>query len=232
MIEKNIKRIAMIGGVAADYTNVSGYVHDLGFKIENIHEQIHAQIELAGQHLSSVSEVNKYFDFGVFNVEDIDTFSTIFLEEALKDKNIYTVKFNLNNVRNYIYSSQDNFKRWYHYWCSKVADSLSQNLLSEDSQERPVCVEFPMLFEAGMAHTFDVIVFVDTPFRERIRRFCKEGFTEEEFWIREQIHFSENWKRSHADLVIPCTATRDSIPHYFEALVHKHQNKTHNQLHI
>lgn len=75
--------------------------------------------------------------------------------------------------------------------------------LNRDPRIRAVVLDAPKLLEAGLKGVCDVVVFVDCPRKERLRRAAQtRGWSEEEFDRRERSQFSLDKKRSMSDEVI------------------------------
>ncbi len=72
--------------------------------------------------------------------------------------------------------------------------------------------EIPLLYEAGLDGEFDVVVFVDAPEEERLRRLMEDrGISEEEAGriMRSQLPASE--KRQRASFVLDNDGTREEL---------------------
>jgi dephospho-CoA kinase len=78
-----------------------------------------------------------------------------------------------------------------------------ENRLAEARGERLVVADIPLLFEVGMADEFDVVVLVDAPEEERLRRLVEDrGLDPEEAVRMIEAQMPAELKRARADLVI------------------------------
>ena len=84
----------------------------------------------------------------------------------------------------------------------------------------PVVLDAAILLEAGWQDLCDIVVFVDSPRSERLRRAADHrGWSEADFDSRERAQWPCEEKRRHADYVIRNDASRDSLRREVEALV-------------
>jgi dephospho-CoA kinase len=89
---------------------------------------------------------------------------------------------------------------------------LARELGSVDGDVRPVVLDAAILLEAGWDDLCDLIVFVDAPRDERMRRVRDQrGWSRETFEAREQAQWPADLKRERADLVIKNDAEVDSL---------------------
>lgn len=204
----DFKLIAITGGMASGKSWVLNAIHEHGFSIINIDQEIKAQTDKIAADLDSVAAVNTYFEFEVYTPCGKKFKPSPYCPEEAWNKDCFA--FNLENVRNFMLSSQENYLKWQRYWVGMV-----RGLYLLKANEDILFVEFPMLFESGYESDFDKIIFVDTPFRKRIERFVKRGFTEKDFWQREHVHFGTDWKKAHSDFIISGTAI-DSTSYHIE----------------
>jgi dephospho-CoA kinase len=80
---------------------------------------------------------------------------------------------------------------------------VEENRLAEERGERLVVADIPLLFEVGMADEFDVVVLVDAPEEERLRRLVEDrGLDPEEAVRMIDAQMPAELKRARADLVI------------------------------
>lgn len=78
-----------------------------------------------------------------------------------------------------------------------------ENRLAEERGERLVVADIPLLFEVGMVDEFDVVVLVDAPEEERLRRLVEDrGLDPEEAVRMIDAQMPAELKRARADLVI------------------------------
>jgi dephospho-CoA kinase len=78
-----------------------------------------------------------------------------------------------------------------------------ENRLAEERGERLVVADIPLLFEVGMADEFDVVVLVDAPEEERLRRLVEDRALDPEEAVRMiDAQMPAELKRARADLVI------------------------------
>jgi dephospho-CoA kinase len=78
-----------------------------------------------------------------------------------------------------------------------------ENRLAAGRGERLVVADIPLLFEVGMADEFDVVVLVDAPEEERLRRLVEDrGLDPEEAVRMIDAQMPAELKRARADLVI------------------------------
>ena len=74
--------------------------------------------------------------------------------------------------------------------------------LAEERGERRVVADVPLLFEVGLADEFDVVVLVDAPEEERLRRLVEDrGLDPEEAVRMIDAQMPAELKRARADLV-------------------------------
>lgn len=204
----DFKLIAITGGMASGKSWVLNAIHEHGFPIVNIDQEIKFKTDKMAADSESAAIVNTYFEFEVYTPCGTKFKPNPYCPEEKWDKDCFV--FNLENVRNFMLSSQENYLKWQRYWVGSVRD-----LYLLKANEDILFVEFPMLFESGYESDFDKIIFVDTPFRKRIERFVKRGFTERDFWRREHVHYGTDWKKSHSDFIISGTAI-DSTSYHIE----------------
>lgn len=80
---------------------------------------------------------------------------------------------------------------------------VEENRLAAERGERLVVADIPLLFEVGMADEFDVVVLVDAPEEERLRRLVEDrGLDPEEAVRMIDAQMPAELKRARADLVI------------------------------
>ena len=204
----DFKLIAITGGMASGKSWVLNAIHEHGFNIVNIDQEIKTKTDVMGLSQENAALVNTYFDFEVYTPCGKQFKPSKYCPEEEWVRECFA--FNLENVRKFMFSSQDNYLKWQRYWVGLVRDSYL-----DKSEDGIVFVEFPMLFESGYESDFDKIIFVDTPFRKRIERFVKRGFSEEDFWKREHVHYGTDWKKAHSDFIISGTAI-DSTSYHIE----------------
>lgn len=73
---------------------------------------------------------------------------------------------------------------------------------------KAVIVDAPLLFEAGVDRECDVVVFVDVPKDERLRRvYATRGWDEQELTRREMSQMPLEHKRARCQFVVPNTGT-------------------------
>ncbi|HEX8273954.1 MAG TPA: dephospho-CoA kinase [Longimicrobiaceae bacterium] len=74
---------------------------------------------------------------------------------------------------------------------------------AEEAGARLVVADIPLLFEVGMADEFDVVVLVDAPEEERLRRLVEDRALDPEEAVRMiDAQMPAELKRARADLVI------------------------------
>lgn len=79
---------------------------------------------------------------------------------------------------------------------------------AEASGARLVVADIPLLFEVGMADEFDVVVLVDAPEEERLRRLVEDRALDPEEAVRMiDAQMPAELKRARADLVIENAGT-------------------------
>ncbi|HEX2189156.1 MAG TPA: dephospho-CoA kinase [Longimicrobiaceae bacterium] len=75
-----------------------------------------------------------------------------------------------------------------------------------------VVADVPLLFEVGMADEFDVLVLVDAPEEERMRRLVEDrGLDPEEAGRMIDAQMPAELKRARADLVVSNAGTREEL---------------------
>ena len=80
--------------------------------------------------------------------------------------------------------------------------------LAGERGERRVVADVPLLFEVGMADEFDVVVLVDAPEEERLRRLVEDrGLDPEEAVRMIDAQMPAELKRARADVVIENVGT-------------------------
>lgn len=78
--------------------------------------------------------------------------------------------------------------------------------------ERIVVADIPLLFEVGLAEEFDVVVLVDAPEEERLRRMVEDrGQDPEEARRMIAAQMPSEIKRTRADIVIENTGTLEEL---------------------
>ncbi|MCB1282577.1 MAG: dephospho-CoA kinase [Salinibacterium sp.] len=83
-----------------------------------------------------------------------------------------------------------------------------------------VVVDAPLLFEAGVDEECDAVVFVDTPFAERLRRVVHtRGWDEAELIRRENAQLGLDAKRSKADYVVENDGDLDRLDRHVGSLL-------------
>lgn len=71
------------------------------------------------------------------------------------------------------------------------------------AKERAVVIDAPLLLETGTDRLCDVLVFVNAPLRERVKRVRKNrGWSESDLRKRESAQWSVSKKKSRADYVV------------------------------
>jgi dephospho-CoA kinase len=89
-----------------------------------------------------------------------------------------------------------------------------------ETGHRPVVLDAAILLEAGWQDLCDLVVFVDSPRSQRIRRAAEHrGWSEAAFDSRERAQWPCQEKRRHAEYVIRNDAGVDSLRREVEALV-------------
>ena len=82
-----------------------------------------------------------------------------------------------------------------------------------------------VMLESGLNRQVDVIVYLDVPFEERLRRVtASRGWTEEELRRREASQWPLEKKRSAADVIINNAGTVDSAGRQIEAYLRKNNH--------
>ena len=80
---------------------------------------------------------------------------------------------------------------------------IERELWSTGAEGRPVVLDAAILLEAGWDDLCDLIVFVDAPREERMRRVHEQrGWSREKLEAREQAQWPADEKRRRADLII------------------------------
>jgi dephospho-CoA kinase len=96
-------------------------------------------------------------------------------------------------------------------------------LAARRAEGEPLAVaEVPLLFEAGMEDRFEVVVFVDAPEEERLRRLVEDReieAAEAERIIAAQMNPAE--KRKRADFVLPNDSTPEALRAGADALLER-----------
>lgn len=170
-------RIAVVGGMAAGKSTLLEHFQQSGYPVISMDKEI---LQLTQNPPHSYSDINNYFGFSVYTLQN----------------GVFT--FNLPAVLSHIHSSRKAYQHWQKFWAM-----LARNTYLEVYKHDTISVvEFPMLFEAELEADFNRIIFVDTPWRTRLERFKARGYTEHDFWKREKLHFSTEWKRAHADYIV------------------------------
>ncbi len=75
-------------------------------------------------------------------------------------------------------------------------------LCESDHPPAAIVLDAPLLIEAGWEPMCDAILFVDTPFAERLARVQARGWTENELVHRESVQIELQKKRAHATHVV------------------------------
>jgi len=90
-----------------------------------------------------------------------------------------------------------------HPW---IEEKRKEQFASADRSTCAYVIDAPLLFEAGVDHECDAVIFVDAPRQARLERVQKfRGWTAEELDRRESSQLSLDEKRSRADYVVENT---------------------------
>ena len=144
----DFKLIAITGGMASGKSWVLNAIHEHGFSIVNIDQEIKSKTDFMALTKETAAEVNTYFDFEVYTPCEKQFKPSKYCPEEEWVRECFA--FNLENVRKFMFSSQDNYLKWQRYWVGLVRDSYL-----DKSEDGIVFVEFPMLFESGYESDFD-----------------------------------------------------------------------------
>lgn len=79
-----------------------------------------------------------------------------------------------------------------------------------------------VLLESGWQKAVDLIVFVDVPFVERLRRVSTRGWTEQHLRLRESSQWPLEKKRAAADFVIDNSGSVEAAGRQLEAWLREH----------
>ncbi len=83
-------------------------------------------------------------------------------------------------------------------------------MIAESRDHRAVVIDAPLLFEADIAKECDAIIFVDTPFEERLKRVEESrGWDEAELRRREAAQMPVDQKRTSSTYVVDNSANAD-----------------------
>ncbi len=83
---------------------------------------------------------------------------------------------------------------------------------AEEAGASLVVADIPLLFEVGLAGEFDVVVLVDAPEEERLRRMVEDrGLDPEEARRMVAAQMPAELKRARADVVIDNSGSRDEL---------------------
>lgn len=87
------------------------------------------------------------------------------------------------------------------------------------AKEREVVIDAPLLLETGTDRLCDILVFVDAPLGDRLRRVEKNrGWTKSELRRREAAQWPVSQKKSRADYVIPNNGSASQTRRHVERL--------------
>lgn len=107
----------------------------------------------------------------------------------------------------------------------QIIHSQLQQLRQQPIPPSAIVLDVPLLFESGWHLECDEIIFVDTPWKDRLQRALLRGWTEKQFTAREmaQMQVSEKEKRSTVTLQNSGTLSefQDHITQWFQQLTAK-----------
>lgn len=87
----------------------------------------------------------------------------------------------------------------------RLADMLRN--LAETPSVHTVVLDAALLFEAGWDRFCDVVIFVDAPDRERLRRATQRGWSRDHWLSREEAQLALDEKRRRANVVLTNAGT-------------------------
>ena len=91
------------------------------------------------------------------------------------------------------------------------------------SGRKAAVLDAPLLLEAGWDRLCDSLVFVDAPRQLRLSRALRRGWSEKDFFAREDVQESLDFKRKRADVVVDNSGfpeqTKAQIEHLWHSLV-------------
>jgi len=90
----------------------------------------------------------------------------------------------------------------------RIARILQQQL--DDFQGGVLVLDAPVMFKAGWNRFCDHIIFVDTPYQQRLERAQQRGWTESQFAAREAAQESIEWKRQQASFIVDNSSTPEA----------------------
>jgi dephospho-CoA kinase len=106
------------------------------------------------------------------------------------------------------------------------ASAVNRLLSLRESAHPPqaVVLDAPLLLEAGWAPMCDAILFIDTPYDERLNRCRMRGWTETQFANREQAQMQLNEKRANATHILSGLATAEEMSRSITRLLDEIKN--------
>lgn len=193
--------IAITGPMASGKTTLLNKLKEFNIPVFSMDQAIRE----ATDNMNIISDAYEYFkQYGLYAYNIVRELNTYVSIGELCNPGTYHIPgdliytFNHKAVQEFILKTKENFIIWQKYWCEKVCNQYLELSKHNDI----LIVEFPMLFESGLEYHFDKIICVNTPYRERIKRFTERGFTVKDFWDREKIHYSSLWKMEHSDFIV------------------------------
>lgn len=112
--------------------------------------------------------------------------------------------------------------------CSK---ELVQQAVAERGQDVVIVHDIPLLVETGQAHDFDVVLVVESPREERIRRMVENrGMTEDEALTRIDAQATDNQRRAVADHVFINNTSVEDLEAAVDAWWHQTQESSWKKL--
>lgn len=93
------------------------------------------------------------------------------------------------------------------------ASAVNRLLSIKESAQPPIAVvlDAPLLLEAGWSPMCDAILFIDTPYDDRLNRCRVRGWTETQFVAREKAQMPLNEKRANSTHIVSGLTTAEQL---------------------
>lgn len=107
----------------------------------------------------------------------------------------------------------------------QIIRSQLQQLRQATPPPSVIVLDVPLLFESGWHSECDEIVFVETPWNQRLQRARQRGWTEEQLMAREEAQMPVHEKEKRSSVTLQNTGTlsdfQNQITHWFRQITAK-----------
>ena len=177
-------KVAITGNIASGKSAVQSVLIDLGYKVLDTDEVSHRLLTVSNPDLYSMFKNYDVFENGEFSREKLG--KLVFYDTVLK-----------RALESVLYPQiEDCIKEFY----------------SLNNREEVVFIAIPLLFEAGMEHLFDKILFVYANDDIRLERLIKRNSYDTEYAkLRMSSQISQEQKIEKSDYIIRNNDTIDKL---------------------